>query len=507
MLKKNNKEKTLKEFNDNKIESIFNIIPNLSDKVLDFVEDNYNVLDIIKKTFNSKKIYNTDISDELVILSGIQARMKQQLSITELGLSLTSNKIIEKLGLNISYLPKDSLLKESNVRSWLAKYEQENIKLEKENQRKLGIKKKIKITSNVNFNNDFIMFFNDFSKQFKETTKTECNIHILDCSILDVNLDNKNYEGATVTTKNNKELRGYKISSLRGLTKNGGIIEEICMNTAKTHDLEMSRDFVLNSENLKENDYLLMDRGFLDIDFFKELNKKKIKVIIPAKKNMELYNEAIEIAKNNNNWIKHPNKKRKGQSITLVKSLEMTWLSNKEKAKKPSNLKLDYKINCCVLRFEIGKNKEILTDEEIIKSDGTYAYACIMTNDMSLDCGDIVRTYEMRSEIEEDFRQLKDFWGLNTYKSTQYHIISFIILISLLGYNFYQIYKESEDGKKYIGKNFITEEKKGLYIVKGVRTAIVTEHFFGIFELEELLDIYANFSIEKREIFKEYLAD
>ena len=507
MLKKNNKEKTLKEFNDNKIESIFNIIPNLSDKVLDFVEENYNILGIIKNTFNSKRKYNTDISDEVVILSGVQARMKQQLSITELGLSLTSNKIIEKLGLNISYLPKDSLLKEANIRSWLEKYEQEDIKKEKEIQRELGIKKKIKITSKVNFNNDFITFFNEFTKQFKEITRTECNTHILDCSILDVNLNNENYEGSTVTTKGNKELRGYKVSSLRGITKNGGMIEEICMNTAKIHDLEMSRDFVLNSETLKENDYLLMDRGFLDIDFFKELNKKKIKVIIPAKKNMEIYHEAIESAKNSNNWIKHPNKKRKGQSITLVKSLEMAWLSSQDKNKKPTNLELDYKINCCVIRFEISKNKELLTDEEIINSDGSYAYACIITNDTSLDCSDIIRMYEMRSEIEEDYRQLKDFWGLNTYKSTQNHIISFIILISLLGYNFYQIYKESEEGKEYIGKSFITEGRKGLYIVKGVRTAIVTEHFFGIFELEELLDIYANFSIEKRNIFKEYLAN
>ena len=65
-------------------------------------------------------------------------------------------------------------------------------------------------------------------------------------------------------------------------------------------------------------------------------------------------------------------------------------------------------------------------------------------------------------------------------------------MISLIGYNFYQIYKESEEGKEYIGKSLIVEERHGLYIVKGVRTAITTKHYFGIFNQDELLDLYAD---------------
>ena len=128
-----------------------------------------------------------------------------------------------------------------------------------------------------------------------------------------------------------------------------------------------------------------------------------------------------------------------------------------------------------------------------------------MTNDVNLSCEEIIRLYETRPEIEEDFRQLKDFWGLNHYRSTKYNVISFVILISLLGYNFYQVFKESEEGKKYIGKSLIIEERHGLYIVKGVRTAIVTKHYFAIFEQDELLDLYANLNKEKRELIKKYL--
>ena len=486
MIKINNKERVIEEINENMVENTFNIIPNLSDKVLDFNEENYNISELIDSKFEDKRKYKSNISSSLLVLSGVQSRMKQHFSISELPLALTSKKIIEKINVNIAYDEKDSLLKESNIRSWLDKYK------ETENDK-------------IVFNNYFIKYFNQFNKLYLEKTEIKSNIHTLDCSILSVNLDNSNYEGSSTTYKGGEKLRGYKISVLRGITPNSGVIEEICMSTAKTHDLTMSKDMVLNSDYLKSDDYLLMDRGFLDIDFFKALTKKGIKVIIPAKKNMEIYIEALANAKKNNVWEKHPNSKRKGQDINLIKGLESSWLSDNDKFKKPENLKLDYSINCCVIRFEKAKNKDVLTDEEIISADEKYAYACIMTNDVNLSCAEIIRLYETRPEIEEDFRQLKDFWGLNHYKSTKYNVISFVILISLLGYNFYQVYKESDKGKEYIGKSLIVQERHGLYIVKGVRTAIVTKHYFGIFEQDELLDLYADLNKEKRELIKKYL--
>lgn len=486
MIKLNNKERVIEEINENKLENVFNIIPNLSDKVLDYNQKNYNITSIIEKTFDDKRTYESEIKTSLFILSGVQSRMKQQFSISELPLALTSKEIIKQLDYNISYSNEDSLLKEANIRSWLGKYEQ----TEKDY---------------INYNNYFVDYFNNFTKNYLDEANITCNIHILDCSILDVNINNENYEGSTTTYKDGKQLRGYKIGALRGITANGGVIEEICMSTAKEHDFTMSKEMILNSNYLKKGDYLLEDRGFLDVELFRELNKKGINIIIPAKKNMEIYINAVDVAKQNNSWIKHPNSKRKGQEIALVTDLEYAWLPEKDKLKKPSNLKLNYKINCCVIRFDKNKNKDILNDEEIISTDSNYAYACIITNNIELDCKEIIRLYEMRPEIEEDFRQLKDFWGLNMYRSTKYHIISFIILISLMGYNFYQIYKESEEGKQYIGKSLIVEEKHGLYIVKGVRTAIITSHYFGIFEQDELLDLYAELNKEKRQLIKQYL--
>lgn len=220
---------------------------------------------------------------------------------------------------------------------------------------------------------------------------------------------------------------------------------------------------------------------------------------------MEIYNAAKEEAISKNKWQKHPNSKRKGQEIVLVESLELFWLSDKDKTKKIDKVKLDYKINACVIRFDKKLNKKILTDEEIIDEDEKYAYAVIITNDINIDASEIIRLYEIRSEIEEDFRQLKDFWGLNTYKSTKYIVISFIIMLSLLSYNLYQVYKESDEGKNYIGRNFIVEERKGLYIVKAVRTVIVIDNYFAIFSQDELLDLYVDLSKKMREQLKQSL--
>ena len=43
----------------------------------------------------------------------------------------------------------------------------------------------------------------------------------------------------------------------------------------------------MNTEYLKKGDYLLEDRGFLDILILRHLHNKGVFIIVPAKKNME----------------------------------------------------------------------------------------------------------------------------------------------------------------------------------------------------------------------------
>ena len=106
MIKTLNKEKVIKIQTEEEYEHMnaFNIIPNLSDKVLDYAEKNYGIIEIISQFL-----------DPLFVIAGVQARMKQLYAIRELPLAITSQEIIEKLGINIEYHPKDGLLKESNI--------------------------------------------------------------------------------------------------------------------------------------------------------------------------------------------------------------------------------------------------------------------------------------------------------------------------------------------------------------------------------------------------------
>ena len=121
MIKINNKKRVIEEINENKLENVFNIIPNLSDKVLAFNQINYNIINIIEETFEDKRCYESEIKPSIFLLSGVQSRMKQQFSISELPIALTSKEIINQLNYNIAYNYEESLLKESNIRSWLEK--------------------------------------------------------------------------------------------------------------------------------------------------------------------------------------------------------------------------------------------------------------------------------------------------------------------------------------------------------------------------------------------------
>ena len=103
-------------------------------------------------------------------------------------------------------------------------------------------------------------------------------IHILDCTKIEVNLNNSNYENSEVIRYEGKSTHGYKLATLR--------------------------------------------------------TNKKVNTYIPAKKNMIIYEQAVSIAKSEDKWHPHSNKKRNTQEIQLVKDLGSSWISE--------NLEEDY---------------------------------------------------------------------------------------------------------------------------------------------------------------------
>jgi hypothetical protein len=94
----------------------------------------------------------------------------------------------------------------------------------------------------------------------------------------------------------------------------------------------------------------------------------------------------------------------------------------------------------------------------------------------------------LRPEIEEDYRQLKDFWKIEDFKSTRLSVIAFHVVCVLFGYLFFQLYTTMDDGAKY-AKKCLPVVLKG-YDAKVMKYVIAyADVWFGVFSLMELIDI------------------
>ena len=195
---------------------------------------------------------------------------------------------------------------------------------------------------------------------------------------------------------------------------------------------------------------------------------------------MEAFEQAVSIAKEENNWHKHPNRKRKNQKIAFVDSLGCHWKSDHPEK--------DVQINACVVYDE--------------KDDKYYVF---VTTDTKKTGKQIITTYELRPEIEEDYRQIKDFWQIEDFKSTKFNFVAFHIVMVLIGYLFFQIYKEMEVGRKYAGKCLPVAIKN--YIADGPKSVIIySGQYFGIFGFLEFIQLYASCSTKVKERLNPILA-
>ena len=166
-----------------------------------------------------------------------------------------------------------------------------------------------------------------------------------------------------------------------------------------------------------------------------------------------------------NKWEDHPNKKRPHQKIALVENIGWAWQSE--------NPDEDVPLNACVV-----------VD---MKTDNFFVF---VTTDTTKSARMIVKTYELRPEIEEDFRQLKDFWNIEDFKSTKFNVIGFHIMCILFGYLFFQLYTMLPEGSKFAAKSLPVVLKN--YVPQALGYVVLYVGFsFGIFTLVEIMRLYA----------------
>ena len=375
----------------------------------DFVDDiilamlNEGIIDCLSSDLFDKRRYNAIIPFHLIMTLAIAAKMKIRTSLTDIPYAIQDYRVLAELGFNIINHNKDALFTEGTVRHLLGKYTSEEL---------------------IEYYNNVVQ------NKICKIKDIEPNIHILDCTKIAVNFDNENYENSSISTdRKGNVMRGYKLASLRGLYKDTGIIEEIKFGTVSTHDINLCEKMLMDSKCLKSGDILINDRGFLSRNLINYLKiYKGVDTYVPLKKNMIAYTESILCAKGQNDWEEYVDKSGKKRLLTLVKGMGIYWKTN--------NPDEDVPIYSCV-----------------IWDKHTDTYWVFVTTDSTATAKNIADTYDVRIEIEEDFRQLKDFWKLEDFKSTKHHLIVFHIVCVLFGYLFYQLYVNSELGQKYLGKS------------------------------------------------------
>lgn len=464
MLKINeeNKKEVLEGINKGRISGAEISSPNFIDSII-LEMKRKGVLEELKHIITDKRKANAVIPIDFIWTLAITAKMKIHTSLTDIPYAIMDAEVLSELGYSLLSAEQDlekGLMDEGSIRHLLGKYEAKEL----------------------------IEGYNEcVQRHILPKMGVEATIHILDCTELEVELKNENYEESSVVKIDGETRRGYKLSTLRGVTGDSGVIEDIRFGTIKTHDLEISREMIMNSAMLKPGDILINDRGFLSREVLNELKiRRGVDTYIPLRNNMIAHTEAVTIAKMENRWQTHPNKKRKNQKIAYVSDIGLMWESEHPKKDVKKDVDVDDSI------YDVPLNACVVWDT---KDNEYYVF---VTTDLSKSAKQIIKTYELRPEIEEDYRQLKDFWKLEDFKSTKIRVIAFHIVCTLLGYLMFQLYVGTEEGYKWSGKSLPVIMKKYIPPDKPKTIIIYTDSYFATFPFLEFLRLYASLEIPIR---------
>jgi hypothetical protein len=252
--------------------------------------------------------------------------------------------------------------------------------------------------------------------------------------------------------------RGYKRATLRTLLDSAGLLTQVAMSAIQVHDLALCRPLLAEAPVWRAGELLLEERGFLDGATVSDLKRKRgVDVIIPLKANMLATQEAMQLAAMADQWQAHP--ARADQRIALVRGVEHRWTE------------CEVPLNAWVMRFWNQKKKR--TDHIVL-----------VTTDLELNAPWIVRPYEERPEIEQDYEQRKSGgWQLKKLSSTRYSEIVFYVLTVVLSYSLYHLFTNTQRGARFADK---TRQALAVEQLRTQRTHIIV-YAGGHFELFETL--------------------
>ena len=206
---------------------------------------------------------------------------------------------------------------------------------------------------------------------------------------------------------------------------------------------------------------LLLDRGFIDrVNIGRCKREHKIDVLIPLKKNMDIYNDALGLLK------------LQGIKFTTVVAKQTPLLKSSRGSSTPDYIrrresKRQQKLNEKKSMQPPKEPKDILVKSEVAPIQGFTSFkSCpiplnvivnretygdghqdiwMLLDTQSWDNQEAAAVagrhdYHLRTTIEEGHRQLKCFWDLTKFRSRSFSLVVNQIVFVALAYNLLQIY-------------------------------------------------------------------
>jgi hypothetical protein len=307
-------------------------------------------------------------------------------------------------------------------------------------------------------------------------------MHILDTTHVEVPLETGTYEcSGVVKNDDGTYSRGYKLATLRTLLDSAGLLSQVALSAIQVHDVALCRPLLERTSVLRAGDLVLEDRGFIDGATLSQLKRKRrVDVIMPLKASMLATQEAMQLAEMADKWESHPS--RDAQSIALVRNVEHMWAE------------CEVPLNACVIRFWNTKKKR-------------REYIVLVTTDLRLSASWIVRHYEERPEIEQDYQQMKSGgWQLKKLSSTRYSEIVFYVLTVVLSYSLYHLFANTQAGTRLADK---TRQAIAFEQLRTQRTHIIVYAggYFDIFETLRFVQLVLQLSPSVQARLQTWLAE
>lgn len=437
---------------------------------------------------------NKEVEIKVILSAGVAGCFSQLFAISQSPYALHSFRILAELELNATVLNKGEGISKKGtkieapfhgdcVRKLLDKFEYECDECDEshEDHEDHEDHKLIPLERVYDRIQKILKWYNDYTAEaFLKLANYQPTIHILDCTKLIVNFENENYQGSGVVKEDDTLYRGYKLGTLRSLLDEAGIITHIAFGSIEIHDLELCRMLLRESKQLKAGDLLIIDRGFISAEEINHLKKQReVDVVLPLRSDMQAFTEAVRLADMEvSGWQSHPNPTRKEQKIKEVEALEMFWAG------------LEVPIKGVVVR----KKTDDLKKQNHPNGPDGHQYMVFITTMLSLTAKNIILTYELRPEQEEDYRQLKsEDWKMDEFTSTNLIDIFYHVILVLLAYNLFIVFANTEKGQDF-AKKTIRALKRQMARSKKSYMLVVTADAYAVLPYEVVIAIILRLS-------------